>query len=465
MSYKLKLGTFTKYVESTKQPTVTGWTEYDINFKDGTDVVNPTVTLSIAYSTVKAYNYAYMLDRYYWIESMRILRTGLCELKLKTDVLATYKSDIGSASLYILRSSQSYNGYIPDGYYPPTAESTTDIQLQDPDTVPVVDFDTGYYLVTIMGTNTLSLGGSEIVYEFTPDEFRDFIRVLYSAVNGFQLADVINEVVKAFGGNPQKLISGVVWVPYYFPGIAVSDVVIGSYHTNVSGEIVTDCAIDLATFSYSIPKHPKASSKGKYLNTSPYTNYTLGINCGGIIELDTTKLVDVSTIYVYRTLDVKGVLQTWVQSTTNDHQYTFAVVYGNMGVPIALNGNGAGGSTVSAITGAVGAVASVASGGAAAIAGAALAGVGSVASAISGSFGNTTSGAIAGIGMHGRLISTFYDIPGEDNTHNGRPYCQVTTPATLTGFMIASRGDVDIAGTLPEEEEIKRFLETGFYYE
>ena len=31
--------------------------------------------------------------------------------------------------------------------------------------------------------------------------------------------------------------------------------------------------------------------------------------------------------------------------------------------------------------------------------------------------------------------------------------------------MIASRGDVDISGTLPEEEEIRRYLESGFFYE
>ena len=320
MSYKLKLGTFTKYVESTKQPTVTGWTEYDINFKDGTDVVNPTVMLSIAYSTVKAYNYAYMLDRYYWIESMRILRTGLCELKLKTDVLATYKSDIGSASLYILRSSASYNGYIPDTYYQPTANCTTNLQLQDPDTVPVVDFNSGYYLLSVMGSiddndpNT-TVGGAEIIYQLTPVQFRKVINKIYNSINGFQLADAVNEVVKAFGGNPQKLISGAVWVPYDFPAVS-ANVVIGSYDTGITAEVVTKNAIDLATFSYTIPKHPKASTKGKYLNTSPFSTYTLGINCGGIIELDSTKLVDVSTIYVYRTLDVKGVLQTWVQSTT-----------------------------------------------------------------------------------------------------------------------------------------------------
>lgn len=464
MSYSLKLGTFNKHIESTKQPNVAAWTNYDVVFKDGADIVNPTVVLSISYDTVKAYNYGYMLDRYYWVENIKMVRTGLCEIQLKTDVLATYKSDIGGTSLYVLRSSQSYNGYISDNYYVPTANSTSELQLQDPDTVPYIDFNSGYYLLSVMGRGN-SAGGSEFVYQLTPAQFKAVIESVYVNMNAWQPADVVSNVIQAFGGNPQKLISGAVWVPYSLPSVA-SSVVIGGYNTGVSGEILTQPVVDLATFTYYIPKHPKAATKGKYLNTAPFTEYTLCINCGGIVQLDTSKLVDVSEIYVYRTLDKKGTLQTMVQSIASGHAYTHALIYGQMGVPISLDGNNSGGGTISAIVGSVAGVAvAAATGGTAAIAGAAVAGIGSVVSAISGASSNSSSGSIAGVGEPGKLCSTFYDIPAEDNTHQGRPYCQVTTPATLGGFMIVSRGDVDINGTLPEQLEIKRYLESGFYYE
>lgn len=464
MSYKIKLGIINKYLESTARPDVTTWDEYDVVFKDGTDVVNPTLTLSIDYNTVSAYNYAYMLNRYYWITSKTMQRTGYCIITLETDVLATYKNEIGASDLYILRSSAAYDGYIPDNFYPPTANSTSEIQLQDADTIPTVNFNSGYYLLTVMGRGS-SAGGAEFIYQLTPSQFKAVIKAVYDNIDGFQLEDVINGIGKAFGGNPQKLISGAVWVPYDFPAVS-SSVIIGGYNTGVNGSIVTKNTIDLATFTYSIPKHPKAATKGKYLNTAPYSTYTMGINCGGIIELDSTKLVDVNEIIVYRTLDVKGMLQTWVQSTTAGHIYTHAVVYGQMGVPIALDGNSTTGATVSAITGAIGGiVAAAATGGTATIAGATVAGIGSITSAISGASSNVASGSIAGIGMHGRLMSTFYDIPGEDNTRNGRPYCKIAKPQNLGGYMIASRGDVNISGTLPEEQQIKTFLESGFFFE
>ena len=61
--------------------------------------------------------------------------------------------------------------------------------------------------------------------------------------------------------------------------------------------------------------------------------------------------------------------------------------------------------------------------------------------------------------------ATFYYAADDDVYRNGRPYCKIATPSALTGFMIASKGDVAIPGTLPEEEEVKAYMEAGFYYE
>ena len=62
------------------------------------------------------------------------------------------------------------------------------------------------------------------------------------------------------------------------------------------------------------------------------------------------------------------------------------------------------------------------------------------------------------------LDTICYDITDSDNAQEGRPYCKVTTPSTLTGFMRVSDGYVNITGPLPEQQEIKRFLEGGFFY-
>ena len=100
------------------------------------------------------------------------------------------------------------------------------------------------------------------------------------------------------------------------------------------------------------------------------------------------------------------------------------------------------------------------------IGGAAIAGISSIAEAITGSVSNVgSSGSIASNSMTKFFTAIFYDVADEDNTRNGRPYCQIASPSALTGFMIASKGDVAISGTLPEEEEVRAYLEAGFYYE
>ena len=53
----------------------------------------------------------------------------------------------------------------------------------------------------------------------------------------------------------------------------------------------------------------------------------------------------------------------------------------------------------------------------------------------------------------------------DDNTHNGRPLCDVRQISSLSGYMIIQDGDVTIAGTATEDSKIRNYLEAGFYYE
>ena len=64
-----------------------------------------------------------------------------------------------------------------------------------------------------------------------------------------------------------------------------------------------------------------------------------------------------------------------------------------------------------------------------------------------------------------RLDHQFFRPVPDDNTHNGRPLCQVRQLNTLSGYMLIQDGDVTIAGTASEDSKIRNYLETGFYYE
>ena len=64
-----------------------------------------------------------------------------------------------------------------------------------------------------------------------------------------------------------------------------------------------------------------------------------------------------------------------------------------------------------------------------------------------------------------KLDHQFFRPVDDDNTHNGRPLCDVRQINSLSGYMLIQDGDVTITGTSAEDSMIRNYLETGFYYE
>ena len=64
-----------------------------------------------------------------------------------------------------------------------------------------------------------------------------------------------------------------------------------------------------------------------------------------------------------------------------------------------------------------------------------------------------------------RLDYQFFRPIDDDNTHNGRPLCDVRQINTLSGYMLVQDGDVTTTGTAAEDRQIRQYLESGFYYE
>ena len=121
MSFSVILYSFAKKENSTAQP-VSG-TTYNCQLKAPCGILNPEILLDIGLSSAPSANYAYIASfgRYYWIREWTN-EGPLWRASLECDVLASYKSQIGSASLYALRSSYSYDGDIVDALYPCKAD-------------------------------------------------------------------------------------------------------------------------------------------------------------------------------------------------------------------------------------------------------------------------------------------------------------------------------------------------------
>lgn len=301
MAYNILLGSYAKKENSTAQPNTTGWAGYDVTLKNGSDLVNPELTLTISESDIVNYNYAYFLGRYYWITQKTMIRTNLCLIQLKIDVLASYKLSIGNTPLYILRSSAASNGAIVDNYYATTGTVSRDRQTQPISTIPG-DLSTGVIVVNVMGGQ---LGTGSTMVQFTPSNFLTFINTLYTQINGFQLSDIVEKITQFFGGNPSELVGGAMWFPYPFEiGGGLEQIKIGSWNSGVYGGILTSLTIEqtIPDYTYTLPKHPQ-NARGSFLNLSPYTRYTLGVPCGGVVELDTTQLIDQTSITIYRKME------------------------------------------------------------------------------------------------------------------------------------------------------------------
>lgn len=462
MAYKIKLGSFSKLENSTAQPTVTLWAEYEINLKEGCDISNPEITLSIDWATVSGYNYAKLLDRYYWIVGKNMLRENLCVLQLKVDVLATYKTDIGNANLYVLRSAYAYDSYIKDNYYPITNRVTK--YHQEVATGYQDTFANGRMVLSIAGTNT---GGVATLIELDMTSFVALINELYTKLNSFQLSDIIAQLGCLFGGNPQSLISGAMWFPSGFITASPDYVSIGAWtSTSVQGSAITDPLMAASSFSFDLYKHPQ-DSRGLYLDASPYSNYYLTIPGAGTIALDTSRLIGETKIEVIPLMDAfTGICRMEVYAFTS--RQLLAQVDCQWGIPIALRGDGKGQDFFSGFISTVGAAAlAIETGNPGMIAGALNSGIGTALDAIGG------TGASSGVG--GSILNTytavmtldsvFYKVADGDNTEHGKPLCTNFQISSLPGYNIVSEGNVPIAGPLPEQLEIKRFLESGFFYE
>ena len=137
--------TFSKRINSTAQPT--GGASYSCVIKSPSSVTAPSISIVWGGSgNPSAYNYAYIADygRFYWVNNWTFAdRQWTADLSV--DVLATYKSQIGAASKYVLRAASDYDYKVIDRLYPAKADN--------------------YYAVGSgsWGFSTLSVGGVYII--------------------------------------------------------------------------------------------------------------------------------------------------------------------------------------------------------------------------------------------------------------------------------------------------------------
>lgn len=466
MAFKVKLYTFSKRDNSTKKPALTAGTEFDCVLKSGSGILRPTLTFDFGItSDPSQYNYAYIaaFDRYYFIEEWYFDR-ALWTATLKVDVLATYKSDIGSASLYVLRAYGDHDGRVIDTLYPSKTECTFGrYAVNNPWNT------TGLFVVGIV-TQDAAFGSMDY-YVMDAAELRSMCLALtdpttiIDSAYDFDLMDASAGLQLSLV-DPMQYIKTCVMLP-----VAAADITnLGTSGTiNVyrwpagTGKKVYPTSRITKTLTFNIISHPDTSSRGVYLNSAPYTNITLTIPPFGCIDIDSSVTCGASTLTAEVEVDPitgKGILVVSCNGIILNR------IEAQIGVPISLSSVTR--DYIGAASSALGAVGGVVSGLMGNVGGflGAAAGVGNAAEAImprASTIG--TTGTFAANHGDCELDFQFFRPVDDDPVHNGRPLCQMKTISNLSGYIMVQDGDVETTGTSTEDAQIRTYLETGFYYE
>lgn len=468
---------FNKRENSTARPS--GGDTFQCVLKSGSAVFNPIITLDYGLAAAPVYNMCYIpaFERYYWVSEWSWIENRLWSAQLVCDVLATARDRIGASSLYVLRSAAAYDGAIIDTLYPVAAGTTESTVWLEPDTTDFArELQNGCYVLGVLNGQTGT--GGVTYYVMTNDQFNALKNFMYadtSTGSGGWLEELASEIGEGLAKeffSPLDYFASCKWFPVMMPHTSPAVPIKIGYHTlrNVEGYLMSNNCVKIdQAWTCTVPKHPLAATRGKYMNLAPYSRYRLHFQPFGVLDLDTTMLVDADMLVFIACID--GISGTAFLSVGHMGADTILCATAMVAVDIPLSQSGV--QPISALASTIQAGATIglaiAAPGAGTMAAAMTGGVQGIGSAISAANGsNTTMGGASGVGCYqfGRkLIATFYYMADEDNEHNGRPLMQTRQISTLPGYNIVKDGDVATTLTAAENASIKAYLEGGFFYE
>lgn len=443
--FNVQLFTLAKERNSTKRPSGTG-DVLPCTANIGVDVAAPQLPFSGFDVPPLRYNYAYIptLERYYWIERWTH-EAGLWVANCTEDVLASWRDSIGATDAYILRSSAESDGAIVDDMYPATGDVTITTASAD-----IFANDGGNYVL-----GTVSSGGATDYVQLTPSQFK--------AASAYLFSDAFFEQAVGAGGllkaqfDPMQYIKSSMWFPWEIGGGRAATLKVGWWDTNIKGGAVQADQAKNLSVTIAVPKHPQAGSRGKYLNLSPYSQYTLDCRPWGRIAIDPLALQDVATI----TLDISVDMITGVG--------LLAVVVGGkrltltqaqVGIPIQLSqvtrdylgaATSVAGGVLAGLTGNYMGVANA---------------IGNAASSLMGQVSTTgCNGGVSQLFDPAQLTGVFLSVVDEDNARRGRPLCSVRRISAIPGYIVCADPAPDFAAPQWELGAVRSAMQAGFYYE
>lgn len=451
--------TFSKAENSTQRPS--DGTTYRCRLKAPCGIVSPVLEIQTEADFAPAYNYAYIpsFGRYYWVREWTNRAGNVWEVPCSVDVLATYRDQIGGASLYIERSSYEHDGELSDNLYP----------IASNELVNKLDINWGWSTAPEDGRFIMSVvskrSGSVMpldYYIMTASEFGDFRYKLYNDISWGNWGSIAEGLAQTLA-DPFQYIKTVQWIPFVPTILGISEEINFAYWDSdvTSHRMWSRGTVETITKNITPPRHPLASTRGMYCNCSPFADYILHVEPFGMIVLDSVGVAHADSLDLELKVDLMtgiGTLCIWqVVGSARTDLLSRSVAPFAVDIPLSQSTQ----NVLGAVGSAAGTIASVFGGNI----GGALSSVSSVGTALTPQIESKGSqGSVAGFGMSSELLCRFKKIAYDDNTHNGRPLGAVRQISAIPGYIEVQKGVVPIPGTQAEAEQVRAYLEGGFYY-
>ena len=446
---------FSKRKNSTKQPT--GGTQITVRLKQNCSVEAPVFILD---KGLPDYDYVQAFGHYYFVSDIVSLSADLCEIHCSQDVLATYKTDIGNTTAFVMYDTAS-NSDIVDQRLSQVATPTT----QTNTTIFHDQFSSnvGSVVVTIAGTNQAKsyivsvnnypgllpniISQVDSLFPTPTDSWADFIPALKSTI--MQLVG---------SGNLPNNIMDVRWLPFHLSGGSAETIYNGMYNTGVTGYPI----------SIVVPGRTLSSTKtvnipwqfSDWRNTEPYTQIYCCIPYVGVVSYPASALKGHTSITFHSVVD----------QITGDlciHVYSGDVELGLYGAQtsakIALGNSSPNiGNIVTSLSNAIGAAAR------GDIMGEINNGV-QMYSAISQTVGGVTS-AVGGITNASIYLTTICHntnvTPSSVASSIGTPtFTQKQISSCPSGYIKCKDASVETTAKDADKDRINMYLNSGFFYE
>ena len=458
---------FTKRRNSTLQPT--GGTSSTFVLKEGCSIEKPVLLLKSNDFTI---NYVSAFGHYYFVDDIKSIRDNLIEVYCSMDVLATYKTEIGSYSALVERSDSFYDASYPDPAVAMLNEFDFDYIAADPSLYN----STGCFIVSVL--NNIG-SGTGFTCQYAMNSFN--LELLARYVNtdwGSAATDVLSWLQATFLKTASCIID-CIWIPISFSSISGSSetVKIGVDQVVVGGTPVTGTRLTgptSVTAQAVLAALPHYYSAGDFRRCAPYSLGKIFIPGYGVADFNPADFEPSGNMYITTVIDI-STGDTVVYLTNADacivSSYSFNIgvscPVGHVGANVTetLGGiiNTAGNFAMyNAMKNPVGKI-SADYAGASSLVNTMVSALGATAS-----YSGRKGGRAVWLTNKTYQVCIFAHLTQAINSmeeYSGRPCMEVKQLSTCSGFVKCINAAVPIAGMSTEKDEVNNFLNAGFYYE